>query len=193
MFLVLCLLRLLFYSATVLALPTWDGLNPRSDFTSSLVPSVTYIRVLGPPAVIKSQSHLCSNVPGEPGNLTALPTAQIGRPPLFAVNQNQLWQYLNESTIYPVSVINTTLVDGVPPLQIVLGKQRTGAVAGGTWEWKGTMLRYTLGSSGNSGLFYACSTESATGIFMFLKPAPPPEGCHIVTLHSFADRVQQAG
>ncbi|KAJ6599073.1 hypothetical protein DFH09DRAFT_1021844 [Mycena vulgaris] len=187
-------LRVLFCCSTVLALPTWEGLNPRSDFMSSLVPSATYIQVLGPEAVIKTQSHLSSHVPGEPGNLTALPTAQLRSPPLFSLNQNQLWQYRNESTIYPVTVVNTTLVEGVPPLQMVLGKQRSGAVTGGSWEWRGTMLRYTLGFSGNTGgIFYACPTAGGTGIFMFLEPSPTPAGCHIVTLHSFSDRIQNAG
>ncbi|KAJ7498929.1 hypothetical protein FB451DRAFT_16768 [Mycena latifolia] len=190
MLLALCLLCC---SITALALPTWEGLNPRSDFMTSLVPSATYIEVLGPQAVIISRSHLSSHVPGEPGNLTALPTAQLRGPPLFSVSRNQLWQYRNESTIYPVTIVNTTLVDGVPPLQMVLGKQRTGTVSGGTWEWRGTMLRYTLGSSGNSGIFYACPAAGVTGIFMFLEPSPTPSGCHIVTLHSFSDRIQNAG
>ncbi|KAJ7700085.1 hypothetical protein B0H17DRAFT_925979, partial [Mycena rosella] len=114
-------------------------------------------------------------------------------PPLFSVTQNQLWQYRNESTIYPVTIVNTTLVDSVPPFQMVLGKQRAGAVTGGAWEWRGTMLRYTLGSSGNAGIFYTCPAADVKGIFMFLEPSPTPEGCHIVTLHSFSDRIQNAG
>ncbi|KAJ7129678.1 hypothetical protein C8R44DRAFT_700656 [Mycena epipterygia] len=174
------------------ALPTWEGLNSRSDFMDSLVPSSTYIEVLGPPNVIQTRSHLSSNVPGEVGNLTALPTAQLRVPPLFAVSQDQLWQYANETTIHPVAVVNTTVV-GVPPLQMVLGKQRTGLIAGGTWEWRGTMLRFALGSSGNSGMFYTCPSTSVTGIFMFLEPSPTPPGCHIITLHSFASHIQHAG
>ncbi|KAJ7180079.1 hypothetical protein C8R43DRAFT_1117422 [Mycena crocata] len=156
----------------VAALPTWEGLNPRADFISSLVPAATHIEVLGPAAVIRTRSSLSSHVPGEPGNLTALPTAQLRGPALFSVSQNQLWQYRNESTIYPVTVINTTLADGVPPLQMVLGKQKSGTVPGGTWEWRGTMLRYELGASGNGGIFYACRTPQSNnfGIFMFLTP-----------------------
>ncbi|KAJ7095378.1 hypothetical protein B0H15DRAFT_829310 [Mycena belliarum] len=163
----LAVLRILAGAALVLALPTWEGLNSRSDFMATLVPSTTYIEVLGPPAVITTQSHLSSDVPGEPGNLTALPTAQLRGPPLFSVKQNQLWQYRNETTVYPVTILNTTLVDGVPPLQMVLGKQRSGTVTGGAWEWRGTMLRYTLGASGNGGIFYTC--EGVAGIFMFLE------------------------
>ncbi|KAJ7890817.1 hypothetical protein B0H13DRAFT_2340815 [Mycena leptocephala] len=190
-----CLLRVLWYLLSVQALPTWEGLNPRSDFMNTLVPSATFIEVLGPEGVIKTQSHLSSHIPGEPGNLTALPTLQLRAPPLFAVSQNQLWQYRNESTIYPVAVKNTTLVDGVPPLQLVVGKQRTGTISGGTWKWRGTMLNYELSESArNGGVFYFCPLEdNTTGIFMFLSPAPTPAGCHIVTLHSFAERIQNAG
>ena len=110
---------------------------------------------------------------GEPGNLTFLPTAQLPSrsPSLFAVSRNQLFQYRNESTVYPVAVENTTLVDGVPPLQLVLGKYNNGLVSGGNWHWKGTMLRYELGSNGNQGIFYTCPTEGgSSGIFMSLSP-----------------------
>ncbi|KAJ7433838.1 hypothetical protein B0H11DRAFT_2120565 [Mycena galericulata] len=186
-------LVLLPFLLTVFALPTWNGLNSRGDFMESLVPFATYIEVLGPEAVIRSPSHLSSHIPGEPGNLMALPDAKLPSPPLFSLSQDQLWQYRNESTIYPVSVINTTLVDSVPPFRMVLGKQSTGAVTGGTWLWRGTMLQFQLGSSGNQGIFYACPTEDTTGIFMFLTPSPTPPGCHIVTLHSFSERIQNAG
>ncbi|KAF8195909.1 hypothetical protein K438DRAFT_1968382 [Mycena galopus ATCC 62051] len=165
------LLCALWCSASVRALPTWEGLNPRNDFIDSLVPSATSIEVMGPQHIIKTQTHLTSHVPGEPGNLTALPTDKIRGPPLFSVFQDELWQYRNWTTIYPVVVKNTTLVDGVPPLQLTLGKQSGGAVTGGTWAWRGTMLQYRLGSSGNGGVFYACTLEDkTTSIFMFLEP-----------------------
>ncbi|KAJ7771354.1 hypothetical protein DFH07DRAFT_804057 [Mycena maculata] len=185
--------RLFCCCTAVLAVPTWQGLDVRSDFISSLVPHTTYIRVLGPEPVIKGRSHLSSHVPDEPGNLTALHSSRNRSPPLFSLSQDQLWQYKNESTIYPVSVINTTLVEGVPPLQMVLGKQTTNLVTGGTWLWRGTMLRFEYGKSGNNGVFYACPTEGTMGIFMFLTPSATPPGCHIVTLHSFSERVQNAG
>ncbi|KAJ6515909.1 hypothetical protein C8R45DRAFT_1141061 [Mycena sanguinolenta] len=156
---------------SVRALPTWEGLTPRTDFIDSLVPSNTFIEVLGPSDVMKTQSHLTSHIPGEPGNLTALPTLQLRAPSLFSVVENNLWQFKNTTTIYPVVVKNTTLVDGVPPLQLVLGKQKSGAVSGGTWLWRGTMLQYRLGLGGNGGVFYNCSLQDGTtGIFMFLEP-----------------------
>ncbi|KAJ7904501.1 hypothetical protein B0H14DRAFT_2491202, partial [Mycena olivaceomarginata] len=173
----LCLFGVLWcFTSLVQALPTWEGLNPRNDFMSAIVPSATFIQVLGPMDVIKTQSHLTSNIPGEPGNLTALPTVELRAPPLFSLHKNQLWQYRNWTTIYPVVVKNTTLVDGVPLFQLTLGKQHTGVVSGGTWTWRGTMLQYNLGSSGNSGIYYTCPLGDTTGIFMFLEPSPPPAG-----------------
>lgn len=125
---------------------------------------------MGPRGAVGATQHLSSHVPGEPGNLTAIPTVQLRAPPLFAISKNQLWQYKNDSTIYPVAVKNTTLVDGVPPFQLVVGKQRTDVIPGGTWEWRGSQLRYTLGSAGNAGMFYLCSLgDGASGIFMFLS------------------------
>jgi hypothetical protein len=40
-----CLLRVLWYLLSVQALPTWEGLNPRSDFMNTLVPSATFMCV----------------------------------------------------------------------------------------------------------------------------------------------------
>ncbi|KAK7061709.1 hypothetical protein R3P38DRAFT_3490612 [Favolaschia claudopus] len=177
----LALLFLLLHS--VRALPTWEGLNPRSDFTANLVPSTTFIEVLGPPDIIRSQSHLTSHAPGEPGNLTAIPTVKLRAPSLFSVSREQLWQYKNWTTIYPVVVKNTTDIDGVPPLQLVLGKQRSGTVIGGRWRWQGS-------AGGNRGIFYTCPLEgNGAGIFMFLEQSPTPAGCHIITLQSVADRI----
>ncbi|KAJ6485006.1 hypothetical protein C8R47DRAFT_980592 [Mycena vitilis] len=178
----------------VRALPTWEGLNAHSSFTTSLVPSVTFMPPELPIANTKKKTD-ASLRPGEPGNLTAVPAVQRRAPPLFSVSQDQLWQYRNESTIYPVAVKNTTLIEGVPPLQLVVGKQPAATVvAGGSWRWRGSMLRYDLGVAGNSGVFYLCPLkDSTTGIFMFLEPSPTPAGCHIVTLHSFSARIQNAG
>lgn len=90
-------------------------------------------------------------------------------PPLFFINQSQLWQFYNDSAIYPVNVMNTTGV-AQAPLQLVLGARRAG-MTGGSWRWWGTMLRYDLGKGSNNGLFYTCPTEGgASGVFMFLEP-----------------------
>ncbi|KAJ6613451.1 hypothetical protein B0H10DRAFT_1881293 [Mycena sp. CBHHK59/15] len=189
----LCLALLSCTQVAVFALPTWEGLNSRTSMTS-LVPSASYIEVLGPDWVIKSQSHLSSHVLGEPGNLTAVPIAQLRNPPLFSLGLDQLWQYRNETTIYPVNILNTTLTPDVPPLQLALGGKRSGLVTGGKWLWRGTMLHYNLGPNDNGGIFYACPTEGgALGLFMFLQPSPTPPGCNIVTLHSFSRRNRNAG
>ncbi|KAJ7068268.1 hypothetical protein C8F01DRAFT_1364647 [Mycena amicta] len=184
------LFQLLLSLATVAALPTWDGLNNRPDFMSILVPTITNIQVIG--TMVNSPSHLCSHIPGEPGNLTFLPSA-VQSPSLFSISQNQLWQYKNESTVYPVAVLNTTLNDAAF-LQLVLGKQsRTSSVvSGGTWKWRGSMLQYWLGSSTNGGVFYSCPTGGQTvGLFTSVTPGPTPEGCQLVTMHSFSDMRRQ--
>ncbi|KAF8897527.1 hypothetical protein BD779DRAFT_1781972 [Infundibulicybe gibba] len=58
-----------------------------------------------------------NNHTGQPGNLTVLPNPRT--PPLFFINQNQLWQFNNESTIYSVNFVNTTRTAEFP-LQLVL-------------------------------------------------------------------------
>ncbi|KAJ7638807.1 hypothetical protein FB45DRAFT_1055041 [Roridomyces roridus] len=170
----------LLLSTVVLALPTWDGLHSRMDFVDSLVPLATQIVVKGPDEVVKGLCHLSSPTPGETGNLTILPDARSSRPPFFSLNREDslLWQYTNATTIFPVVVKNTSLVDGVPPFQIVLGKQQsksTDVVSRGIWSWRGTMLRFRLGDEGpeNQGLYYACPTGEgdSIGLFMFLTPS----------------------
>ncbi|KAJ7283657.1 hypothetical protein C8J57DRAFT_1498684 [Mycena rebaudengoi] len=149
------------------AFPTWQGLNYAASI-NSLVSGASYIEAIGPFGAFKSLSHLSSHIPGEPGNLTVLSYAELREgPPLFSLSQNQFWQYKNETTIYPVNVINTTMIAGVPPLQIVIGGKRAGMVTGGKWRWQGTMLHYDIGSRRASQVFYKCET----GIFMFLEPS----------------------
>jgi len=188
MLFVLCVLRILWCAVSILAHPTWQGLDSRGDFMTSLVPANTPIEVIG----TNMRGHLSSHRPGEPGNLTALPIQRRGfsAPSLFSLAQNQLWHFRNETTIYPVSVLNSTHLEGVPPLQLVLGKQPAGTVVrGGIWHWRATMLRYELGTSSNNGVFYSCPLgDNNSGIFMFLKPSATPAGCDIITLHSFSGR-----
>ncbi|KAF7301669.1 hypothetical protein MIND_00732400 [Mycena indigotica] len=182
---------LLLCIATVAALPTWEGLNNRADFMSELVPTTTHIQVFG--GDINSPNHLCSHTPGEPGNVTFEPTYKQ-TPALFSISQQQLWQYKNASTIYPVAVVNTTLfgTDDGPFLQLVLGKQpRTSSVvSGGSWKWRGTMLNYWYGPKSNGGVYFSCPTGgSRNGLFTRLGLGPTPEGCQLVTLHSFSTKI----
>ena len=90
-------------------------------------------------------------------------------PPLFYIHNNQLWNFHNASTIYPVNVVNATQSSQLP-LQIVVGKAKGDVVKGGSWRWQGTMLFYEYGSAHNSGVYYSCQdTNGFMGLFLFLK------------------------
>jgi len=175
---------LLHFMNLVSAIPTWEG--TRQTTISSLVgPSATYIEaiVAGRPSEQYRTRHLSLNYPGQPGNLTVLPNSRA--PPLFYIHRNQLWQFNNETSIYPVNTLNTTSTDSFP-LQLVVGKKRSGD-QNGLWRWRGTMLYYDQGAMGNSGLYYDCSMEGGSrGVFMFLQPSPTPTGCETFTLHTWS-------
>ncbi|KAF9009072.1 hypothetical protein BDQ17DRAFT_1349476 [Cyathus striatus] len=177
-FFALCLFSL------ALAIPTWEGINVRGSI-GSLVPGTSYIEALGPArGNEKSQlRHLSLPVPGNPGNLTVMPNYRA--PGLFYVGQNQLWNFVNETAIFPVNAINVTSTSEFP-LQLIVGTKQAG-ISTGSWRWRGTMLYYDQGSRGNQGLFYTCTTDSGLpGVFMFLQPSPTPPGCDTLTLHSFS-------
>ncbi|KAF7352801.1 hypothetical protein MVEN_01246900 [Mycena venus] len=156
------LLHILWCLMSVQALPTWEGLNSRSDFMSSLVPSATFIEVLGPQHIMTTKSHLTSHIPGEPGNLTALPAVQLRAPSLFFC--------IYGPTTLAISVRGSSLA----------GHGRGEEPCSST-SWEPVEM---------GGLFYTCSLEDNTsGIFMSLEQGPTPAGCHIITLHSFSERI----
>lgn len=205
------------YVLLVVAIPTWEGLNGRSSI-GSLVPGAAYIEAMGParghdyqtrhlsvqilgafPRLLfrSVTNHILLINLGQPGNLTLTPNTRA--PPLFYINRNQLWQYNNETAIYYVNVMNTTKTSHFP-LQLVLGKRKTGFISG-IWQWRGTMLYYDQGQKGLTGLYYNCPA----GLFMYLQPyvahtyvdlwniissslsrGATPAGCELVTLHSFS-------
>lgn len=114
---------------------------------------------------------------GQPGNLTLDFIRRA--PPLFFINRNQLWQYNNETAIYPVNVMNRTDIPH-SPLQLVTGKKRQG-VTSGMWRWRGAMLYYDQGRKdqgqkdqgqrGLTGLYYNCPLDNGSaGVFMYLQP-----------------------
>lgn len=91
-------------------------------------------------------------------------------PPLFFINDRQLWQLTNQTSILRVNVKNVTEVAGHPaPLKLEFSDEKEG-VTGGTWRWRGTMLHYDLGKSTNKGLYFNCKTSSGTrGVYMSLE------------------------
>ena len=92
---------------------------------------------------------------------------------MFYIHNNQLWNYHNASTIYPVHVVNATRSADMP-LQLVVGTPRGDVVRGGFWRWQGTMLFYELGTASNGGVYYGCqNTEGLMGLFLFLRGSAP--------------------
>ncbi|PBK69613.1 hypothetical protein ARMSODRAFT_1018372 [Armillaria solidipes] len=169
------------------AFPTWMG-APGSTSIGNIVPGAAHIEVLGPYLVGESKKHLSVPVVGQPGNLTIVSNEEA-TPPLFFINHNHLWQSINETAIFPVSLRNvTTILPGATqvPLQLVLDTKHNG-VKGGSWKWRGTRLHYHHGAASNSGIFYSCPLEDGSiGLFLFLQGTRSPDGCRIVTLHSFS-------
>ncbi|KAH7914360.1 hypothetical protein BJ138DRAFT_1144109 [Hygrophoropsis aurantiaca] len=171
----------------VLSVPTWESFNNRQAL-GTLVPGATFLEALGPVrrAQPSDQPNYIS-VHGQRGSPGRAIVTQESSPPLFYINHDQLWQYQNDTYIFPVSVLNSTLTADAP-LQVTISEKSEG-LSGGRWRWRGTMLYYDLGSKTNQGLFYTCQDKSgAHGVFMFLDPSPTPKGCEIVTIHSFVRR-----
>ncbi|KAG5652428.1 hypothetical protein H0H81_005024 [Sphagnurus paluster] len=177
---------LLLFVASVSAVPSWEAARGQTNI-GSLVPGASYIEAVGPYkegqyhtqhlTILKRGKLFMDNHHnppspdlrlGEPGNMT-VQTTYRGGPPLFYINQNQLWLFNNATSILPVNALNTTKKAG-QPLQLIVGKKRAGSRSG-FWRWQGTMLHYEEGRMGNGGIFYTCEMEDGTsGVFMFLEP-----------------------
>ncbi|KIJ70570.1 hypothetical protein HYDPIDRAFT_172360 [Hydnomerulius pinastri MD-312] len=189
MFMLLRLFTLLLSVLNVaVSIPTWENLNNR-DAIGSLVPGAGFLEALGPVRRVNPDSHrpnyLSVNAPrGSPGQAII---KQDSSPPMFFINHDTLWQYHNETYIYPVNVVNSTLTADAP-LQLIVSEKQ-GGLTGGHWRWRGTMLYFDLGKKTNQGLYYTCQDKTGKfGVFMFLDPSPTPKGCEIITIHSFNRR-----
>ncbi|KDR83747.1 hypothetical protein GALMADRAFT_24321, partial [Galerina marginata CBS 339.88] len=103
------------------------------------------------------------NETGQIANLSVMPSSSHrAAPPLFYINQNQLWLLVNETTVYPVNIHNSTGIHELP-MQLILGKKRAG-ITNGIWRWKATQLYYDLpGGKSNQGLYFHCILDS--GLF----------------------------
>ncbi|KAF4619170.1 hypothetical protein D9613_005084 [Agrocybe pediades] len=165
----------------IAAVPTWEGMNGRGSI-GSLIPGASYIEAMG--ALSAKTNHLAPlTPPGPAANLTI--RTNMENPPTFYINQNQLWLLVNETTVYPVNVHNSTTVHQLP-MQLILGHKRDG-ITDGTWRWKATQLYYEFpGGNTNHGLYYRCILPSGSyNVFMTVIDMAPPPGCQIITLHSF--------
>ncbi|TFK75915.1 hypothetical protein BDN72DRAFT_874163 [Pluteus cervinus] len=179
---VIALLNLL-NIVTVNGIPAWEG---GRGTINSLVSGAGYIEALRAPRESDTK-HLAIHERGATGSLSL--SVNHKAPPLFYVNQGQLWQPVNETTIYRVNVVNTTHTaypNANFPLKLVLGKKPEG-VTGGVWRWSGTMLYYDNGPQTNGGLYYHCENfgNGLNGIYFFLKPSETPPGCYYFTMHSW--------
>ena len=92
-------------------------------------------------------------------------------PPLFFVGRGQLYQYVNESFILPVNVLNSTASDDDPmPYKLVVGDTHQG-LSNTYWKWRGEQLHFDHQDKTNEALFYACwdHTSKQTGTYLFLE------------------------
>ncbi|ETW84057.1 hypothetical protein HETIRDRAFT_415774 [Heterobasidion irregulare TC 32-1] len=174
-------LLVLTFAAAVVAIPTWEGFNSRASI-GSLVPGAAAIEAMGLP--YGHPYYLSTSAPrGHSGNATVTHTPD---PPMFFVNRNQLFLYTNDSSILTVNVLNTTASDEDPmPYKITLDNKRAG-LSDTVWRWQGTLLQFDHGQRNNQGLYYSCLNKRGIwNLYLFLQPAPTPDDCKIVTLHSF--------
>lgn len=121
---------------------------------------------------------------GQAGNLTI--KGNTKNPASYFVRKNQLYQYVNDTTIYPVNVYNVTL-PRTPPLQLRTSRKAEG-LKGGSWRFAGSMLYYDFPGRDDEymlkensadaqyldqiyrsqGLFYNCAfSDGGQGVFMF--------------------------
>ncbi|KAJ3869635.1 hypothetical protein EV359DRAFT_76440 [Lentinula novae-zelandiae] len=174
---------LLFWAVTAFAVPTFEG----QYSIGSLIPGLSSLQALREGHSRKSAPrHLNVRPPDAIGNLT-ITSGAVGTP-LFYIHRSRLWQYVNETSIHAVNVVNGT--EDAPgtnqiPLQMMLDEQ-PGGINGGVWKWQGTMLIYQLGSKNNSGVYYDCMLpKGGRGLLTFLQGVPTPRGCSLLTLHGF--------
>ncbi|KAF5369895.1 hypothetical protein D9758_001056 [Tetrapyrgos nigripes] len=177
----------------VASIPTWMYAPGQSQI-GSLVPGAAYIEALGvgyqPERASAMQRHLASEEQGHLGNVTVIFSRRKRSADLFYINRQQLWQFANETAIFPVNLVNTTTVipdTGEVPLRLVTGNKDKNLISSGTWRWRGTMLLYDLGPLTNGGVYYDCPQPTGgSTVITFLKPVPTPDGCNLVTLHAWS-------
>ncbi|EIW76107.1 hypothetical protein CONPUDRAFT_76523 [Coniophora puteana RWD-64-598 SS2] len=173
------------YFSIVAGIPTWENSISRSVFESPFVPGASILEVLGPMRRTRQADDPKYLGVGAPHGYTGRAVVQKEPlPPLFFINQNQLWQYNNESYIYPVNVVNSTLTADAP-LQLTIDDKQKGI--NGRWRWAGSSLQYDYSDKTNRGVYYTCQDKSGLkGVYMFLDmPKVQPHGCEVVTIHGF--------
>ncbi|KAH6914914.1 hypothetical protein BKA70DRAFT_1557269 [Coprinopsis sp. MPI-PUGE-AT-0042] len=178
--------------SVVVALPAFDGFFGRSSM-GAVVPGASPIEGLSALRRDDQESipwvsrHLTTyEAEGVPANVTLLPNYR--QPPIYYVNKDILWQYINGTTILPVNVHNVTesaQTNSHPNYQLKLGQKVEGVR--GTWRFSGSMLYHDFpGKVDTVGLFYKCSPATGwEGIFMYAQQQEPPMGCEPFTFHTW--------
>jgi len=193
----LLLVLLSFLSSLAIALPSWDAGILTRPFTSTavnnLVPGANIIEVVGPLSkerYVPKHLNVRRSAEGVPGEAT-ISDSDGTAPPVFFVNQRQLWQLTNQTSILAVNLQNVTGKAPVP-LKLVL-EQEQGGVEGGTWRWQGSRLFYDYGKLSNNGLYFACDEgDGSKSVYTSLQGQPAPVGCQYVTLHSFTHPLKRS-
>ncbi|KLO19957.1 hypothetical protein SCHPADRAFT_924225 [Schizopora paradoxa] len=180
--------------SAVACVPSWDGFigaRPQASI-GNLVPGASFIESLGSGISFEryKPKYLVTDAPkGVAGSLLV---QDHTAPPLFYINNQQLWQLNNQTSILRVNVMNVTDVPGHPaPLKLEISDEEDG-LQYGVWRWRGTKLHYDLGKLSNDGVWLKCQTKGGKpGIYTSLIPGPAPEGCSFTTLHSFVNRIEK--
>jgi len=186
------LLLLLLPASLVVAVPSWGGiLGSRPQISiGSLVPGASFIEALGQGISYEHYrpKYLSIQAP-ERGLAGSAVIHENPSPPLFFINNQQLWQVTNATSMLHVNVLNVTNSDAHPaPLKLELG-ENTDGISGGVWRWRGTKLHFDLGTQTNKGLYFSCPMKDGSqAVYTSLHDMPAPEGCSFKTLHSFVNR-----
>ncbi|EIM85629.1 uncharacterized protein STEHIDRAFT_140201 [Stereum hirsutum FP-91666 SS1] len=183
-------------AACVLAIPTWENFSSRNSM-GDFVPGASVIEAKGGPYGRTLAFYLSNTSPrGTPGNATLEQTSLQTAPKLF-IDKSKLYMYTNDTFIQPVNVLNVTSStssssqsNSYDPLgyKLTIGDVDKPEGLPSAWSWTGTVLNYESGLWRNRGIYYYCVDR---GIYLsFTRPSlhtdAAPEGCYVITLHSYS-------
>jgi len=180
--------------SAVICIPSWDGFigaRPQASI-GNLVPGASFIESLGSGVSFERYKPKYLIADAERGVAGPLAIHEDPSPPLFYINNQQLWQLNNQSSILRVNLMNVTDVSGhLAPLRLEISEDAVG-IQDGVWRWRGTKLHYDLGKRSNNGVWFSCQTKGGKpGVYTSLIPSPAPNGCTFTTLHSFVNRIEK--
>jgi len=188
------IIHILVTISAVVCIPSWDGfIGARPQVSiGNLVPGASFIEALGSGVSFERYKPKYLFADAAKGVAGPLSIQENPSPPLFFINNQQLWQLNNQTSILQVNLMNVTGVPGHPaPLKLELSESADG-LQDGAWRWRGTKLHYDMGKLSNSGVWFSCQTKGGKpAVYTSLIPGPAPNGCIFTTLHSFVNRVEK--